>query len=522
MQRSVLLSVVYSNQKGMNLAIIDFTHWNQYNTLIYKWMEYYIYIDMGGIYVKKFKWILVLAIILIVIQNYPSNVAYGKKIDNLKFKDIESLIMKNNPTIKINHNTKANLHDAIKDIGNAKLDKRKLENAIDGMDEGISGMNKAVSGQTMMINNLKGMLATPKPDKKEMTPFTSGPEDINSKFGEIDGKFQEVDGDLTKQNLVNSALYTTQIGTLESVKILYDANIESLRQNRDSMKKQLKEFDKLPIKEMELEKAILQIDMGNQSIIWGGQNLYLAYNSLKSKRDELGQNLQLLDNQINIMTLQEELGMITLLDLDGIKNQRQEIIFAIDSLQDQMDNLMGELNLILGEDFDRPLELEDSFKIDKNFIPKMNYKKDKQLAKNNSYSIKLKNYDYKIQYDNMLWENKNGSSDELRTAKRNADNAKLALDQEGKNVELIFSKAYQEIQSKVVELKNENNNLEYEQKKQYISQLKYELGMISKMEFEDAKSKYDSQNSKVKTIEQDLFQKSLQYKALLKGINFIQ
>ena len=218
---------------------------------------------------KKNKWILILVIILLVNQSYSINLGYGEKLDSLKFKDIESLMIKENPTVRLNHNTKTNLYHAIKDIDNAKLDKRKLENAIDGLDDAIDGMNQAINGQTMMIEKLEGMLAPSHLEVGEMTLFLSGSDEINEKFEEVDEKFQEVDGNFTEQNQVNNTLYTSQLLTLKSVKILYESNRDSLIQNRNSMKEQLKEFDKLPIKKMELEKAIDQIDMGNQSIIWG-------------------------------------------------------------------------------------------------------------------------------------------------------------------------------------------------------------------------------------------------------------
>lgn len=470
---------------------------------------------------KKFTWILILSILLGIIPNYSSNnIVHGQKINSLKFKDIESLIIKKNPTIKINDNTKSNLIDSIEDIRDAKIDKRDLEDAIDGIDDAIDGLNSAIRQQDIMINRLKEMLPTedkpPIENQKSKSDIPDNPE--------IDGEKPAPVPDQMYQTLLKNQFQTIgiQIGTLESVKGLYKSNISSLKQNRDSMKDQLKEFDKLPIREMELEKAIFQIDMGNQSIIWGAQNLYLAYNNLKIQRDELVQNLELLNTQIDIMTIQEQLGMITSLEILGIKNQRKQIKFGINTLENQMDNLIGELNLMLGEDFYRPLQLEDTPKVDKDFISKINYKDDKKTAIDSSYSIKLKDFEYNIQYDTMLWENKNRNYEQLITAKRNVENAEIELEQEEKNVELAFSKAYQGLKTKITEFENEENNLEYQQEKYDISKLKYELGTISKMEFEDAKSKYDSQKNKIKTVEQDLFKILLQYKALLKGVNFIQ
>ena len=128
---------------------------------------------------------------------------------------------------------------------------------------------------------------------------------------------------------------------------LYESNIATLKQNRSILEDQLEEFDKqidkLPGQEMELDKAILQLEMANKGIIWGAQNLYLAYNSLQRQLDELVQQLELLDDQIDIMTIQEELGMVTSLDVIDIENQREQMILGIKILETQMDSLKGSL-----------------------------------------------------------------------------------------------------------------------------------------------------------------------------------
>ena len=46
--------------------------------------------------------------------------------------------------------------------------------------------------------------------------------------------------------------------------------------------------------------------------------------------------------------------------------------------------------------------------------------------------------------------------------------------------------------------------------------------MLSNIEFEQAKADYTMENNKFATMEQELFQIVLEYKALLNGMNFIQ
>lgn len=482
---------------------------------------------------KKFKWILVLLIVLISMPSYASEVVLEKEIDILKFEDIEDLIKKQNPTIKINENTKKNLGDSIDALRDARYDKRDLEDAIDGIEDAIDGMYEAIKAQDAMINGLNQMLIPGAPIPGQ-GPGPQGPEKAQEKLedGEDGQKDQSEESDepgsmpgpgpAPGPEQVYENLVGVQIGTLQFVKGLYKSNIASLEQNVEALENQLKEFDKLPGKEMELEKAILQIDMGEESIIWGGQNLYLGYSGLQRQRRELVQNLQLLDDQIDIMLIQKELGMLIQLDLNSITSQREEMILGIKTLDNQIKNLGRELNLILGQDINKELRLEDDFTIDEKTIARVDYKDDLKTSKENSYSIELKDYDYNIQSHNMYWADKHGSSDEYRAARRDLENARIGLEEEREKVELSFAKAYQELQNKIEVLKNEQRNLEFEEEKYNAVELKYELGMLSKMELKQAISEYNSRKNKVQIGKQDVFQSLLQYQSLLRGMDFIQ
>ena len=166
--------------------------------------------------------------------------------------------------------------------------------------------------------------------------------------------------------------------------------------------------------------------------------------------------------------------------------------------------------------------MEDTFAVDEETISNMDYEDDLKLAKRNSYAIKLKDYDYRICDHDLEWTRDYGNSDERRAARRDFDNARIEFDQERKNVELVFHKAYEEVQNKINAFENQNKNIEYQQKKYDILELKYELGMVSEIEFKQGKVEYDSQKNKAETAQQELFQVLLLYEALLEGINFQQ
>lgn len=461
---------------------------------------------------KKNKWLLVLLVIMLVMQTFTVDAKSNKEIRRLKFDDIETLMKKRNSTIKINKNIEKNLIDSIDAIKDAEDSRKDLEYAIDEIDKAISGLNQKIRQQDKLINEIDELI-------EELIP-----KDEDDGLGGVPGFGDENNGiiELPDIEYEESVAYDTFIETIGYVQGIYESNISTLKQNRNALKEQLKQLDKLPAQELELEKAILQLDMANESIIYGAQNMYLGYNSLRRQKDELVENLELLEEQIDIMVSQEELGMITLLDIKGIENQKEQLELGIKTLDTQMDNIKKELNLMMDQDFDTPLKMEDTFIVDKKIISKIKYKSDLRVAKRNSYSLQLKNYDYKIQNINAEWAEKHGNYDEIRAAARNLENASIEFSQEHKNVELVFDKVYEEIQNKVEALEIENKNLEYQQDKYHVLELRYELGLISEIEFKQGEAEYNSQMNKVKTAEQNLFQAWLQYEALLQGINFQQ
>lgn len=476
------------------------------------------------------KWILALIFILLASPTHASDVSARDGIELLKFEDINSLMIRQNPTIKINDNTRRNLRDAIEALRDSKDDKRDLEDAIDGLEDALDGLNQAIDGQDILIENLQQMLV-PGDGMPGQTPgleegLDPGEEqDPDQEDGQVPGQTPgpgEIPGMPPALDPAYQQIVGSQIATLQYIKGLYSSNIATLEQNIESLENQIKEFEKLPAREKELEKTIMQIEMADESIIWGAKNLYLGYNALSIQRQDLIRNLEVLDDQIDIVNIQKALGMVTSLDLDEIKKQREELIFGIKALDTQMDNLLGEFNLMIDGQYNELFELDYNFDLDEEEITGIEYENDLKLAKENSYSTKLKEYDYEIQKIYMEWEDKHGDSDSYKAARRDFENIGVELGQEDSQIELTFFQAYQDLTKKLDIFKNEKANFEHEEKKHEIEELKYELGMISRLDMEQARSAYYSQDNKVKVAEQDLFQIMLQYRALTRGMNFAQ
>ncbi len=471
---------------------------------------------------KKCNWILFLLVILISLPSHAGKLVLKEDQEILKIEDLENLIKDQNPTVKTNENIKKNLEDSKESIKDAIDDKRDIEDAIEDLDEAIDGLYELVDAQDKMI----GFWNTLSEVEMDIDIESSKPELEEDIPDEIKDKIEEGIDKASGIYEAGKGLYQGAVGsqilTLNSVKGLYKSNIASLEQTRDSLKDQLDEMEKLPAQILELDKAILQIDMGEKSILWGAKNLYLGHAGLERQKKEIIRNLEILEVQIDIMKVQEELGMITSLDRIEVENQRNQIILGIKTMETQMDNLKRQINLILGQDINKDIKLEDSFILDEETISKINFEDDLSLVKKNSYSMESKELDHEIKEILMKWEDRYGEYEDYKKARREFENVEIEIKEEEKNIEISFTKLYEELQDKLFALTNERQNLDHIRQKDDILELKYALGVISKIELKQGKSENYIQSNLVKNAEQEVFQTLLQYKALVGGMDFSQ
>ena len=105
---------------------------------------------------------MILVIILIAV---PSHAKSGD-VNELKFKDIEKLMMNRNPTIQINKNIQKNLKDGIDAIEDVEDDRDDLEDSIDDIKDAIDSMYSAIDKQDELIINLQESLVAVEGDNR--------------------------------------------------------------------------------------------------------------------------------------------------------------------------------------------------------------------------------------------------------------------------------------------------------------------------------------------------------------------
>ncbi|HHV65411.1 MAG TPA: TolC family protein [Peptococcaceae bacterium] len=272
------------------------------------------------------------------------------------------------------------------------------------------------------------------------------------------------------------------------------ANYESLvvisEFNKTSYEQQLKEFDANVARASDAQtKAAIQAEMANQQIIWGAEQLFLTHNTLKKQIKGQSDQLEFLSKQLAIMKQQEELGLITATTYKNMEKNVKDLEFALKTMKNQLASLKGQLNVMFNQDYDYNMIIEETPEFDLDLLLQMDFEQDYKIAEPNSYSVLLK-----LVNESAQWE------------------------AEERNFKLKFKDCYNNVFTKYENLKLAEGRLEEQKElfKQY--SLKYELGLISKIAFEEQKLALDNQEMNVQIAKEELFKAYRQYEWMKKGL----
>ena len=221
---------------------------------------------------------------------------------------------------------------------------------------------------------------------------------------------------------------------------------------------------------------------------------------------DLARSRTYLEHNIEIMELRLKLGQISELDLLSVTGQLPQVISGIATLENEMENLRGEMNLMLGRAFDAPLEFAP---LPAAVLPEAEKRGENQKkALENSYSLKLK--------EQALKEIKNPNDSQAIEKQRQA--AVSARDAEARRVLFLEDKLWRALEDKQRAAADAQSALQDEARRYDAAKLKYELGTIARIDFEKAQLDYETKASAVQSAYGDIFTAALQYDWLIRGL----
>ncbi len=320
----------------------------------------------------------------------------------------------------------------------------------------------------------------------------------------------------------DEAINTTLSNINMMVRGIFTGNMATIQGNITSMETQLKNLkDQKDDMSTTISKITLNGELVNNQMVWTGENLIFAYDAIDVQMRNIDKNITMLQDQLRILNIQEDLGHISKIDTESIKLKIEELNSTKETLDNQKLNIKRQLNLLLGQSYNTTLEVSFTPELSAYKISSMNSKNDLITAIEKSYELKLKKYEVEAKESALLRVEK---ADDLnlnkqKLAKIDLENVNLQLEDAKRNYELKFQQLYETVKDKQKVMSLEEKKLAQEKTKLEAATKKYDLGMISKVEYDNVKLSYDLQGIKVETAKSELFTSYRKYEWMLKGLS---
>lgn len=239
-----------------------------------------------------------------------------------------------------------------------------------------------------------------------------------------------------------------------------------------------------------------QLDNAADQIVMGAQTQYITLVTIDNNITALERSISAIDRTIPVMEKQLEIGMVSELDLKTLQNQRDTAQSSLESIINQKETLQNSLSVMLGNDANTTVTVEGLPDISYD-IKKINYTQDLESAMKNSYTI--------WQKQDALRKASNDYEDDVTSTLDAYDAAKLDLEAAKVQTENSFKALYETLLEKQRLLEQANENLTLAEQNFKVSEVKYNIGNISKLEYENAKDTLESSKDAIKTAEVELF-----------------
>jgi len=236
------------------------------------------------------------------------------------------------------------------------------------------------------------------------------------------------------------------------------------------------------------ENTYLSIQMAQNTLIVNFENIYITCKALERQIDSTKGTRDVLEKQYQVVKLQRELGMTTTVELMNMESQLIELDSGLQQLIQSYNIVKQLLNVTLAQEYNTDLILEDLPEVSDFAIQIINVDEDYQLAKTQSYTMII-NEDDSQKFDDAARRFENG-----------------------------FYSAYQAILDKQMALDAQKVKYAVAEKNIAIADLKYNLGMISGLQFASEKSAFAVSKNALLNAQDGLFQAFRQYQWAKRGL----
>lgn len=452
--------------------------------------------------------LLVLIISVLPLNTYAKTNSLDEVISKIEFEDIGEEIVKRNPTVIMNNNILETL----------KINLIMLKDNADDIEDALY---KIDYGRNNMDVYLRARIEKLKQDQASLkSPRLSDiyPEDPDEPGTPLDPEMEKVEDILQSYYDALYMQYEHLIG-------IYQGNLNDLYTNLESSKEALTDQSKTIDEKMEdmedsIEKFEKQCQMTASQLTWAAESLFINYHMLDIQESNLKNNLELLEKQIEVSKIRKVLGLATEMDVIDAELQLAEAKTALENLKTQKVALLGELNLLFGQKYINTLELGSAPLFDEVKINDINFSTDREEALKNNYSIILQDMEAKSK--ELVLKRANDDDEKkinnIEILELELENEKIKLEETVRQTELSLYKLYKDLQSKKQSVYLSRKQLDQAEKSMKIAEIRYELGLISRVMYDTELKKLSGNKLDTMIKEYELFLAYRKYEWMKRGL----
>ena len=356
--------------------------------------------------------------------------------------------------------------------------------------------------------------------------------EMDSAQGQLNFQIAQMDGQVASYNSFIDIYTKIRDGSVDPAVIAdCNAKIEIFNMAKNSvaavkaeLQDQLDELDDLEEDledeldedyDLDKQQARSQIALNRDSQIYLAQKNYLGYFTLAPKVQEARNQLDLLNKKQDVSKLMVCLGMTTQAELELLQAGLQNAELAAESLERNLNDIKGNLNLALGRAYDDELILTALADLDQEKIRDVNYEEDLESVLSENYNLKLMEIDLDKK-DNEVDRADERSAEEM--AEIDYENLELQIEDLKRKIEFTFNQAANDLTSKEDALAAGLTSFNTSQTTWNFAALKYDLGMISHLDYLAAKNEYETAQHQYKSAQQSLLEAYTDYQWAVEGL----
>lgn len=258
-------------------------------------------------------------------------------------------------------------------------------------------------------------------------------------------------------------------------------------------------------KDAEAAKRQLE-DAKNQTVL-GAETLYIAILEMQNTRQGLQRQLDAMDRSVEEMELRYQLGQISALTLQQVKDGRTQLQSGLATLEMNLGNYTRQLEVMLGLPQTGTLTLEEVPRVSPSQVERLSLEDGLAAAKEKSYTLYAAQRDLddaKEAYDDAR-DLYHANDYEMKSAEHTYAAAQYTYQSSVESFELSFRTAYAAVADYQQVLEASESALSYQQASYAASELKYQQGTISKNTLLTAQDDLRAAEDAVTTARHNLF-----------------